>query len=144
MHTGQRGIEMQSGHPLRAVASEMYERRWDRFQVKRPARIMAVRPGLSGTMSRSATVLDISRGGAGLDIDSNIGLGTHYYLEILGLATRIGCAEAFRNGRRAGVKFILPISEALLQRVIRADFMMGNNLDDAGKSVQPGVGLIAR
>ncbi len=135
---------MSAGTHLSAVTSEMYERRWDRFQVKRPARIMAVRPGLSGTMTRSATVLDISRGGAGLDIDTNIGLGTHYYLEILGFSTRIGCAEAFRNGRRAGVKFILPISENLLQRIIRADFMMGNNLDDAGKSVKPGMGRMER
>jgi hypothetical protein len=135
---------MSSGTHLSAVTSEMYERRWDRFQVKRPARVMAVRPGLSGTITRSATVLDISRGGAGLDIDTNLGIGTHYYLEILGLGTRIGCAEAFRNGRRAGVKFILPISEPLLQRIIRADFMMGNNLEDTGKSVQPGMGRMAR
>ncbi|HBF30564.1 PilZ domain-containing protein [Rhizobium sp.] len=135
---------MSAGTHLSAAASEMYERRWDRFQVKRPARVMAVRPGLSGTITRSATVLDISRGGAGLDIDTAVGLGTHYYLEILGLGTRIGCAEAFRNGRRAGVKFILPISEVLLQRVIRADFMMGNNLEDTGKSVQPGMGRMAR
>ncbi|THF52506.1 PilZ domain-containing protein [Allorhizobium terrae] len=135
---------MESGNHLRGVTSEMYERRWDRFQVKRPARIMAVRSGLSGTVSRSATVLDISRGGAGIEIDGTMGLGSHYYLEILGLGTRIGCAEAFRKGNRAGVKFILPISETLLQRVVRADFMMGNNLDDVGKSVLPGMGRLAR
>ncbi|MGG7518568.1 PilZ domain-containing protein [Allorhizobium undicola] len=135
---------MQPGTHLGTVTSEMYERRWERYQVRRPARIMAVRPGLSGITMRSATVLDISRGGAGLEMDTGVGLAEHYYLEILGLATRIGCAEAYRNGNRAGVKFIMPISEQLLQKIIRTDFVMGNPAETAAKTILPGTGKLHR
>ncbi|WP_429929838.1 PilZ domain-containing protein [Agrobacterium vitis] len=137
---------MLQGTHLASVTSEMYERRWDRYQVRRPARIMAVRSGLSGVTMRSATVLDISRGGAGIELDTGIGLGSHYYLEVLGIATRIGCAEAYRNGTRAGVKFLMPISEVLLQRIIRTDFVMSadRTKDNAGKTVAPGTGRLAR
>ncbi|MDQ0454216.1 PilZ domain-containing protein [Rhizobium paknamense] len=135
---------MLPGTHLATVTSEMYERRWERYYVRRPARIMAVRPGLSGITMRSATVLDISRGGAGIEMDTGIGLPSHYYLEILGLATRIGCAEVYRNGNRAGVKFIMPISEQLLQRIIRTDFVMGGNKEQGQKTVQPGTGRLQR
>lgn len=133
-----------SGTYLTALTSEMYDRKWQRYFVRRPARLMSVSTGLSGVTMRTATVIDISRGGASIEIDTAAGLGTHYYLEILGLSTRIGCAQAFLNGTRAGVKFIMPISETLLQRVIRADFVMGGNLDEHSKSIRPGIGQLQR
>ncbi|MCM2291964.1 PilZ domain-containing protein [Allorhizobium sp. BGMRC 0089] len=135
---------MLQGTHLSTVTSEMYERRWERFYVRRPARIMAVRPGLSGVVMRSASVLDISRGGAGLEMDTVTGLGSHYYLEVLGIISRIGCAEVYRKGNRSGVKFIMPLSEQLLQRIIRHDFLMGGQAGDLGKTNQPGMGLLAR
>ncbi|QLF69922.1 PilZ domain-containing protein [Peteryoungia desertarenae] len=119
---------MENATHLAGVSSEMYERKWERFYVRRPARIMAVNPGLSGITMRSCEVLDISQGGAGLEITTTIGLSKHYYLQIIGLADRIGCAEAYRNGNRVGVRFIAPIPEAMLHRIVRADFMLGDNL----------------
>lgn len=118
---------MQGTH-LATVSSEMYERKWERFFVRRPARIMAVSPCLSGITIRSGEILDISRGGAGLDMTTTIGLGEHYYLEAIGLARRIGCAEVYRNGSRVGVKFIAPIPEDLLHQIVRADFIMGDDV----------------
>ncbi len=119
---------MQDGTHLAAVSSEMYERKWERFYVRRPARIMAVSPGLSGITMRSGDVVDISQGGAALEITTTIGLSSHYYIQVIGLADRIGCAEVYRNGSRVGVKFICPIPEHVLHAIVRADFIMGEKV----------------
>ncbi|WP_200844361.1 PilZ domain-containing protein [Rhizobium sp. 18065] len=120
---------MENATHLATVKSEMYERKWERFYVQRPAKVMAVSPGLSGITIRSCEVVDISQGGAALVMTTTIGLSSHYYLQVVGLADRIGCAEAYRNGNRVGVKFIRPIPEAMLHRIVRADFMLGEKME---------------
>lgn len=131
---------MHAGTHLATVQSEMYERRWERFHVKRPARIMAVSPCLTRVSVRNCEIQDISRGGAGLEMSMIHGLSSHYYLEVIGLANRIGCAEIYRNGNRAGVKFIMPIPEDLLRRIVRADFIMDDETVARGKNVPQGLG----
>ncbi|MFK0163702.1 PilZ domain-containing protein [Rhizobium sp. NPDC090279] len=111
---------------LAKVKSEVYERSWERFYVQRPARLIAVRPCLTGISMRSAEIVDISRGGASFVVATTVGLPTHYYLNILGLAYRIACAETSRNGNRIHVRFINLIEPETLRRVVRADFMIGN------------------
>lgn len=111
---------------LAKVKSEVYERSWERFYVQRPARLVAVRPCLTGISMRSAEIVDISRGGASFVVATTVGLPTHYYLNILGLAYRIACAETSRNGNRIHVRFINLIEPETLRRVVRADFMIGN------------------
>lgn len=111
---------------LAKVKSEVYERSWERFYVQRPARLVAVRPCLTGISMRSAEIVDISRGGASFVVATTVGLPTHYYLNILGLAYRIACAEVSRNGNRVHVRFINLIEPETLRRVVRADFMIGN------------------
>ncbi|NTF41408.1 PilZ domain-containing protein [Rhizobium rhizogenes] len=111
---------------LAKVKSEVYERSWERFYVQRPARLVAVRPCLTGISVRSAEIVDISRGGASFVVATTVGLPTHYYLNILGLAYRIACAEVSRNGNRVHVRFINLIEPETLRRVVRADFMIGN------------------
>lgn len=119
---------MQSGTHLATVNSEMYERRWDRYQVRRPARVWTVSPCMNNISIRNCEILDISRGGAGLEMSTSAGLGLHYYIEVIGISRRIGCAEAYRNGTRVGVKFIAPIPDDILQQIIRADFLMGEDV----------------
>ncbi|NKJ07133.1 hypothetical protein FHT28_000780 [Rhizobium sp. SG570] len=111
---------------LAKVKSEVYERSWERFFVQRPARLVAVRPCLTGISMRSAEIVDISRGGASFVVATTVGLPSHYYLNILGLAYRIACAETSRNGNRIHVRFINLIEPETLRRVVRADFMIGN------------------
>ncbi len=111
---------------LAKVKSEVYERSWERFYVQRPARLVAVRPCLTGISVRSAEIIDISRGGASFVVGTTVGLPSHYYLNILGLAYRIACAEVNRNGNRVHVRFINLIEPETLRRVVRADFMIGN------------------
>lgn len=111
---------------LATVRSEVYDVRWEQFNVRRPARIVAVRPCLTGISLRSAEIVDISRGGATFVVSSAAGLPKHYYLNILGLAYRIGCAEVHRNNERIGVRFINTLDPEVLRRVVRADFMAGN------------------
>ncbi|SCB19060.1 hypothetical protein GA0061102_10063 [Rhizobium miluonense] len=111
---------------LAKVKSEVYERSWERFFVQRPARLVAVRPCLTGISVRSAEIIDISRGGASFVVGTTVGLPSHYYLNILGLAYRIACAEVSRNGNRVHVRFINLIEPETLRRVVRADFMIGN------------------
>lgn len=114
---------------LARVKSEMYERQWERFYVRRPARLVAVEPCLAGITIRGCQVLDISQGGAGIETTTTIGLGQHYYLQIVGLADHIGCAEVYRIGNKVGVKFIMPIPEKLLRRIVRHDFVMSDPRD---------------
>ena len=111
---------------LAKVKSEVYERQWERFFVQRPARIIAVRPCLTGISVRSAEIVDISQGGASFVVGSTAGLPVHYYLNILGLAHRIGCAEIHRIDNRVIVRFINLMEPEILRRVVRADFMSGN------------------
>jgi hypothetical protein len=111
---------------LAKVKSEVYERNWERFFVQRPARIIAVRPCLTGISVRSAEITNISQGGASFVVGTTAGLPVHYYLNILGLAYRIGCAEVNRMDNRVNVRFINPLEPETLRRVVRADFMIGN------------------
>lgn len=111
---------------LATVKSAVYDLRWEKFNVKRPARIVAVRPCLTGISMRSAEIIDISQGGATIIVSTAAGLPKHYYLNILGLAYRIGCAEVYRHNERVGVRFINLIEPDVLRRVVRADFMIGN------------------
>jgi hypothetical protein len=111
---------------LATVKSAVYDLRWEEFNVKRPARILAVRPCLTGISMRSAEIIDISQGGATIIVSTTAGLPKHYYLNILGLAYRIGCAEVYRHNERVGVRFINLIEPDVLRRVVRADFMIGN------------------
>jgi|GEM_PF-456532 hypothetical protein len=129
---------MQGTH-LATVTSEMYTRQWERFQVRRPARIMSVSPCMSRISVRPCQLLDISRGGAGIEMSSTAGLSEHYYLEVIGLARRIGCAEVYRNGTRVGVKFIATIPDDMLHRIVRADFLEGEDVRQ--KRPGPTIGL---
>ncbi|MDC9809734.1 MULTISPECIES: PilZ domain-containing protein [Rhizobium] len=111
---------------LATVKSAIYDLRWEEFSVKRPARIVAVRPCLTGVSMRSAEIIDISQGGATFVVSTTAGLPKHYYLNILGLAYRIGCAEVYRHKERIGVRFINIMDPEVLRRVVRTDFLVGN------------------
>lgn len=106
---------------LHSDASQ-HGRNAERFIVNRSARIMSVNPALAGMSIRSCQLVDISIVGATINLMTTIGLPDHYYLNIIGTANRIGCAEIYRNGSRIGVKFIKPIDDALLHVIVRGDF----------------------
>lgn len=110
---------------LARVPSEMYERRFERFAVNRPGQIAYLENGLGGLRKLNVQVLDMSMGGAGIELPLTIKLPQHYYLSIFGFPNRFGCAEIHRNGTRIGVKFLGNIDEALLRSIIRADFRAG-------------------
>jgi hypothetical protein len=113
---------MERSTHLARVTSEIYERKYERFQCRRDVRILTIGNGLSGMSQRRATMIDISIGGAGLEVATITGLPEHYYLTIEGFPNRIGCAEAFRDRNRIGVKFIAPIDEELIHRIIRSNY----------------------
>lgn len=119
---------------LSEVSSEMYNTRWERYSVRRPSRIICVNPALSGINVRRCEVVDISRGSAVIEVGTTIGLGIHYYLEIIGLANRIGCAEVYRNGHTLRVNFIMPLPAPVLHRIVRTDFMNGFNIEKVEKA----------
>jgi hypothetical protein len=121
-----RGMTMLRATHLAKVKSEVYERQWERFYVQRPARLIAVKPCLTGMSMRSAEIIDISQGGASFLVGTTVGLPQHYYLNILGLAYRIGCAEVYRSDNRVNVRFINLLTPDTLRLVVRADFMIGN------------------
>lgn len=102
--------------------SGMHGRKAERFVVSRPARVLSVNPALAGVSIRSCHLADISRFGATINLVTTIGLPDHYYLNIMGTANKIGCAEIYRNGNRVGVKFIKDIDDDLLHVIVRGDF----------------------
>ena len=105
------------------VQSGIEARRWDRFIINKPGSLMAINPCLAGMTSRTCHVIDISRGGAGIQVGTTIGLPDHYYLNFIGASEKIGCAEVYRSETRVGVKFIKPLPEWLLSQIIRNDFL---------------------
>ena len=118
---------MEKSTYLSRVKSDVYERQFERFQVSREAHLITIDDRLSGMSQRAATLVDISIGGAGLSVSLIHGLPKHYYLKIVGIPNRIGCAEAFREGNRVGVKFIAHLDEELVRSIIRTDFRSGGS-----------------
>ncbi len=106
-------------------AAGLYERKWERFAVNRQGMLMTVGFDLAAPKMRSCKLVDISRGGASFTVNTTIGLPLHYYLSIVGVASRIGCAEVYRNDSRIGVQFIKEIDEELLHTIVRSDYFTG-------------------
>lgn len=69
------------------------------------------------------------RGGVSFTVATTIGLPLHYYLSIVGLDQRIGCAEVYRNNNRIGVQFIREIDEDTLRTVVRAGYFTGGGTE---------------
>jgi len=103
----------------------LYERKWERFRINRQGMLLSVGFDLALPKVRSCQILDISQGGASFSVTTTIGLGPHYYLTVVGLMARVGCAEVYRNDHRIGVQFIKEIDEELLHEIVRADYFTG-------------------
>ena len=110
---------------LARVPSEMYERRYERFPLNRPGFISFLEGNLGGMKNANVQIIDISLGGAGLQMNLPIRLPQHYYLTILGFPNRLGCAEVHRNGTRFGVKFLGNLDQDFLSTLVRSDFRAG-------------------
>mgnify|MGYP001616486188 CR=1 FL=1 len=103
----------------------LYERKWERFNVNRQGMLMTVGFDLAAPKMRTCKLVDISMGGASFTVNTTIGLPLHYYLSIVGVTSRIGCAEVYRNDNRIGVQFIKEIDEELLHTIVRSDYFTG-------------------
>lgn len=115
---------MSIGADPRSTAG-LYERKWERFSVNRQGMLMTVGFDLAAPKMRSCKLVDVSQGGASFVVTTTIGLPLHYYLSIVGVASRIGCAEVYRNDNRIGVQFIKEIDEELLHTIVRSDYFTG-------------------
>lgn len=116
---------MSIGADTRSAAG-LYDRKWERFAVNRQGMLMTVGFDLAAPKMRSCKMVDISQGGASFIVSTTIGLPLHYYLSIVGVASRIGCAEVYRNDNRIGVQFIKEIEEELLHTIVRSDYFTGS------------------
>ena len=112
----------------------LYERKWERFAVNRQGLLMSVGFDLMAPKTRTCKLIDASVGGASFIVSTTIGLPLHYYLSVVGVASRIGCAEVYRNDNRIGVQFIKEIDEELLRMIVRSDYFTGGV---ASKPKQP-------
>ncbi|MDO9418544.1 PilZ domain-containing protein [Pararhizobium sp.] len=113
---------MTNQSPLSIVPSEVYEQRWERFNISHEGCIMAVLPALAGLTLRPCKMVDISQGTASFTVNTTIGLPQHFYLTFAGTERRIGCAEAYRHEHRVGVKFIKPIDADFLRQIVAFQF----------------------
>ena len=112
----------------------LYERKWERFAVNRQGVLLTVNLDLAFPKTRSCQLIDISRGNATFTVGTTIGLPSHYYLSIVGVAARIGCAEVHRNDHRIAVQFIKEIDEELLRTIVRSDYFTGGI---TGRRIEP-------
>ncbi|WP_246300882.1 PilZ domain-containing protein [Mycoplana rhizolycopersici] len=103
----------------------LYERKWERFRVNRQGMVLSVGLDLAAPKVRTCQLIDISLGGASFSVNTTIGLGEHYYLTVVGVLAKMGCAEVYRNDHRIGVQFIKEIDEELLHQIVRADYFTG-------------------
>lgn len=117
---------MQNSTMYSVVSSKLYEERYERFLIGQTGILMAVRPALGGVSTRSCQMMEISRGGAAFTVNTSIGLPEHYYLSIVGIKRRIGCAEIYRRDNRIQVHFIRPIDDDFLHQIVRSDFFTGH------------------
>ncbi|MFB2551054.1 PilZ domain-containing protein [Ensifer soli] len=118
------------------VRSELYESKFERYQIAQQATLMAIRPALGGVTIRTVQMIDISRGGASFEVSSTFGLPKHYYLNILGSGRRLGCAEVSRVGNRIHAQFIRKLDDAFLHKIVRYEFFTGGNIKDPPKKDQ--------
>lgn len=77
--------------------------------LRTPARLVCVRPGLSGFHSRSCEIRGLSTREASISLLTTLGLPLHYYIEIDGFGRRLGCAEWYRRPGEVGVRFLSPL-----------------------------------
>ena len=103
----------------------LYERKWERFRVNRQGMVLSVGLDLAAPKVRTCQLIDISLGDASFSVNTTIGLGEHYYLTVVGVLAKMGCAEVYRNDHRIGVQFIKEIDEELLHQIVRADYFTG-------------------
>ena len=92
----------------------------ERFVINKPALLISINHGLHGVASRKCQIVDISLGGAGVQVITAIGLPDHYYLCVVGMDERIGVAEVYRAGTKIGLRFIKEMDERFLSRIMRA------------------------
>ncbi len=119
----------------------LYERKWERFAVSRQGLLLSVGLDLALPKVRSCKLIDISLGSATFTVNTTIGLASHYYLTIVGVGARIGCAEVHRGGDRIAVQFIKEIDEDLLHAIVRADYLTGSaRQTQPGRPPVPGLG----
>lgn len=100
----------------------LYERRWERYKLSRQGMLLTVNVDLAVPKVRTCQVTEISLGNATFAVNTAIGLPSHYYLSIVGVAAWIGCAEIYRNGERISVQFIKEIDQDLLHDIVRSDY----------------------
>jgi len=115
-------------------AAGLYDRKWERFSVNRQGMLMTVGFDLAAPKMRSCKLVDVSQGGASFVVTTTIGLPLHYYLSIVGVTSRIGCAEVYRNDNRIGVQFIKEIDEELLHTIVRSDYFTGGGVSSKPKT----------
>lgn len=104
---------------FREIASQMYQRRWTRYPVSCPAEISVLNQRLTVEAARRCFIVDISKGGAALEVLALKNIPKHFYLSPLAPATRIGCIEIHRKGsNRIGVQFIREIDDDVLKKIV--------------------------
>jgi PilZ domain len=84
--------------------SYLDQRRWRRFRIDAPGRIIVMR-GLHIKTTVECTVIDVAEGGALIEPKSNV-FESEFYLELDKEPGKLrSCTVVRRDGRKIGVKF---------------------------------------
>lgn len=98
------------------------ERRFEKFTIDRPGKVVLVGHHLSTTTSIRCLIRTISLQGAELDVSPHVPVPTNFFLNILGIRDDIGCTVVSREEEKVTVSFNMLIDAEFLHHVIRLSF----------------------
>lgn len=103
-------------------AQAIAERRFEKFAIDRPGKVVLVGHHLSTTTSIRCLIRTISLQGAELDVSPHVPVPTNFFLNILGIRDDIGCTVIAREEEKVTVGFNMLIDAEFLHHVIRLSF----------------------
>jgi hypothetical protein len=98
------------------------ERRFEKFTIDRPGKIVLVGHHLSTASSIRCLIRTISLQGAELDVAPHVAVPTNFFLSILGIRDEIGCTVIAREEEKLAIGFNMLIDAEFLHHVIRLSF----------------------
>jgi hypothetical protein len=98
------------------------ERRFEKFTIDRPGKIVLVGHHLSTTTAIRCLIRSISLQGAELDVSPHVPVPKNFFLNILGIRDEIGCTVIAREEEKVTVGFNMLIDAEFLHHVIRLSF----------------------
>jgi hypothetical protein len=109
-------------NPAAQGAETPAERRFEKFTIDRPGKIVVIGHHLSTQETIRCLIRTISLQGVELDVSPKVEVPQNFFLSILGIRDEIGCTVILREEEKVTVGFNMLIDAEFLHHVIRLSF----------------------